>query len=78
MKVGGVLCVWGGVGHGTGDCACTMMGPGHAIFMLVICNNGLLGMPPAADPACTHIVYPFGPKGDPDDGHEYMRVLGVK
>ena len=22
----------------------------------------------------THIVYPFGPDGDPDDGEEYMRV----
>ena len=23
----------------------------------------------------THIVYPFGPKGDPDDGQEYLRCL---
>ena len=22
----------------------------------------------------THIVYPFGPNGDPDDGVQYMRV----
>jgi SWIRM-associated domain at the N-terminal len=22
----------------------------------------------------THVVYPFGPDGDPDDGEEYMRV----
>jgi len=32
----------------------------------------------AADPNTTHIVYPFGPKGDPDDGKEYMRVLEFK
>lgn len=25
--------------------------------------------------AASHIVYPFGEKGDPDDGLEYMRVL---
>ena len=26
-------------------------------------------------PGVTHIVYPFGPKGDPDDGQEYLRCL---
>ena len=23
----------------------------------------------------THVVLPFGPDGDPDDGQEYMRTL---
>lgn len=26
-------------------------------------------------PGVTHIVYPFGLKGDPDDGQEYLRCL---
>lgn len=26
-------------------------------------------------PGVTHIVYPFGPNGDPDDGLQYMRKL---
>ena len=30
---------------------------------------------PAETPGVTHIVYPFGPKGDPDDGQEYLRCL---
>lgn len=30
---------------------------------------------PAGDPNITHSVYPFGEKGDPDDGQEYMRTL---
>jgi hypothetical protein len=29
----------------------------------------------AETPGVTHIVYPFGPKGDVDDGLEYMRCL---
>jgi hypothetical protein len=33
----------------------------------------------AADEAgVTHIVYPFGPGGDPDDGNEYTTVVAVK
>lgn len=27
------------------------------------------------DPSVTHIVYPFGPEGDPDDGVQYLRSL---
>ena len=26
-------------------------------------------------PGVTHVVYPFGAKGDPDDGQEYLRCL---
>ncbi len=29
----------------------------------------------AETPGVTHIVYPFGPKGDVDDGVEYIRCL---
>ena len=29
----------------------------------------------AETPGVTHIVYPFGAKGDPDDGQEYLRCL---
>ena len=29
-------------------------------------------------PGVTHQVQPFGPKGDPDDGVQYMRNLGKK
>lgn len=25
-------------------------------------------------PGLTHVVYPFGPGGDPDDGKEYLRT----
>ncbi|GFH24676.1 uncharacterized protein HaLaN_22519, partial [Haematococcus lacustris] len=32
----------------------------------------------ADDPGVTHVVFPFGPKGDPDDGQQYMRVLSHK
>ena len=28
-------------------------------------------------PGVTHVVYPYGPKGDPDDGQEYLRTLEV-
>ncbi|GAB4819040.1 hypothetical protein N2152v2_006086 [Parachlorella kessleri] len=32
----------------------------------------------AADaPGVTHVVFPFGPKGDPDDGKQYLRTLEV-
>ena len=27
-------------------------------------------------PGVTHVVYPYGPEGDPDDGVQYMRTLG--
>ena len=30
------------------------------------------------DPAVTHIVYPFGPEGDPDDGIQYLRSLEMR
>ena len=30
------------------------------------------------DPAVTHIVYPFGPEGDPDDGVQYLRSLEMR
>lgn len=26
-------------------------------------------------PNLSHVVYPFGPSGDPDDGKEYLRTL---
>ena len=26
-------------------------------------------------PGVSHVVYPFGAKGDPDDGQEYLRCL---
>lgn len=26
----------------------------------------------------THVVLPFGPKGDPDDGQQYLRTLEVR
>ena len=29
----------------------------------------------ADSPEVTHVMYPFGPKGDPDDGGHYMRSL---
>ncbi len=29
----------------------------------------------AGAPGVTHVVFPFGPEGDPDDGREYMRTL---
>ena len=32
----------------------------------------------ADSPGVTHIVKPFGPSGDPDDGVQYMRNLGIK
>lgn len=28
--------------------------------------------------AVTHVVYPYGPSGDPDDGNEYLRTLEVR
>jgi SWI/SNF related-matrix-associated actin-dependent regulator of chromatin subfamily C len=28
-------------------------------------------------PGVTHVIYPYGPKGDPDDGQEYLRTLEV-
>lgn len=40
-----------------------------------------LGAELAADvetPGCTHVVYPFGPSGDPDDGLNYMRSLEAR
>ena len=27
---------------------------------------------------CTHVVFPFGPEGDPDDGQNYMRSLEAR
>lgn len=32
----------------------------------------------ADDPSVTHIVYPFGPEGDPDDGLQYLRSLEMR
>ena len=32
----------------------------------------------ADDPSVTHIVYPFGPEGDPDDGVQYLRSLELR
>lgn len=32
----------------------------------------------ADDPSVTHIVYPFGPDGDPDDGLQYLRSLETR
>ncbi len=29
-------------------------------------------------PGVTHQIQPFGPKGDPDDGVQYMRNLGKR
>ncbi len=26
----------------------------------------------------THVVFPFGPKGDPDDGKQYLRTMEVR
>ncbi|KAL6780553.1 hypothetical protein ACKKBF_B12650 [Auxenochlorella protothecoides x Auxenochlorella symbiontica] len=31
--------------------------------------------PVETTPGVTHVVYPFGPKGDPDDGQTYLRAL---
>lgn len=31
----------------------------------------------ADQPGVTHVVFPFGPKGDPDDGKQYLRTLEV-
>lgn len=33
---------------------------------------------PADAPGVTHQIQPFGPKGDPDDGVQYMRNLGKR
>ena len=30
------------------------------------------------DPSITHMVYPFGPEGDPDDGVQYLRSLETR
>lgn len=32
----------------------------------------------ADEPGVTHMVFPFGPGGDPDDGKEYTTVVAVK
>lgn len=32
----------------------------------------------ADDPTVTHIVFPFGPDGDPDDGVQYLRSLAAR
>lgn len=39
------------------------------------CDGTEAHLPSAETPGVTHIVYPFGPKGDPDDGQEYLRCL---
>jgi hypothetical protein len=36
------------------------------------------GCAPAGESGVTHVVFPFGPGGDPDDGKEYTTVVAIK
>jgi hypothetical protein len=41
---------------------------------MVLARHVFCGACAADAPGVTHIIHPFGPEGDPDDGNIYMRV----
>ena len=55
------------------------LGPVQFVCLKASCWSGNLlataWLLSADSPGVTHVVYPFGPSGDPDDGQQYLRAL---
>ena len=50
----------------------------HTEYLCHVAKRGMsgeVGVHGAEIPGVTHVVHPFGAKGDPDDGQEYLRCL---